>query len=154
MGVLTAVKGILIWGSTSLTDVPASLGLVSTLVVDNGGNEYISYEGTEFIEGESQVLEEDESGFLRAYHNVLTGVTSLLRGCHKVRILNFWWSTLSKHQCCTNKCCNNKVRLYALDRILYCSLSFLIFWPSRPPNCSTQLLNSYSRVQEFQLQPI
>lgn len=89
MGVLTAVKGILIWGSTSLTDVPASLGLVSTLVVDNGGNEYISYEGTEFIEGESQVLEEDESGFLRAYHNVLTGVTSLLRGCHKNTLLQF-----------------------------------------------------------------
>ncbi|KAG0622846.1 hypothetical protein M758_3G128300 [Ceratodon purpureus] len=80
MGALTTLQGLPMWGTTSVTELPASLGLVSTLVAyeDNlfarSEKEY-----TEFV-GTSQVLEEDESGFLKAYHDESRGVTSLVRG--------------------------------------------------------------------------
>ncbi|KAG0623115.1 hypothetical protein M758_3G149500 [Ceratodon purpureus] len=95
MGALTTLQGLPMWGTTSVTELPASLGLVSTLVAYGDNLESYKSEYTGIVEsykseytgivGTSQVLEEDESGFLKAYDDELSGVTSLVRGIHEVR---------------------------------------------------------------------
>ncbi|KAG0582711.1 hypothetical protein KC19_3G079300, partial [Ceratodon purpureus] len=79
MGAMTTLQGLPMWGTTSVTELPASLGLVSTLVAYGDKPEHHGREYTE-IDGTSQVLEEDESGFLKAYHDESSGVTTLQRG--------------------------------------------------------------------------
>ncbi|KAG0590524.1 hypothetical protein KC19_1G106000 [Ceratodon purpureus] len=79
MGALTTLQGLPMWGTTSVTELPASLGLVSTLlaygdVLDDDMDQF--YRG---VVGTSQVLEADESGFLKAYHDESSGVTRLVR---------------------------------------------------------------------------
>ncbi|KAG0629562.1 hypothetical protein M758_1G112700 [Ceratodon purpureus] len=90
MGVLTTLQGLPMWGTTSVTELPASLGLVSTLGAYGDNLEYSYFlkdlfEYTKFV-GTSQVLEEDESGFLKAYHDESSGVTILVRGIHEKQV--------------------------------------------------------------------
>ncbi|KAG0584089.1 hypothetical protein KC19_3G184200 [Ceratodon purpureus] len=83
MGALTTLQGLPMWGTTSVTELPASLGLVSTLLAYGDSLQYYEREYTGFV-GTSQVLEEDESGFLKAYHDESSGVTILVRGIHEI----------------------------------------------------------------------
>jgi len=79
MGALTTLQGLSLWGRTSITKLPADFGIVSTLAAC-GRNHY----GKEcplhkrFV-GRGQLLEENESGFLRAYKDNLSGQMRLLR---------------------------------------------------------------------------
>ncbi|KAG0627014.1 hypothetical protein M758_2G167900 [Ceratodon purpureus] len=84
MGALTTLQGLPMWGTTSVTELPASLGLVSTLVA-YGDNLHaiLDYDYTGFV-GTSQVLEEDERGFLKPYHDESSGVATLQRGINEV----------------------------------------------------------------------
>ncbi|KAG0583310.1 hypothetical protein KC19_3G125800 [Ceratodon purpureus] len=86
MGALTTLQGLPMWGTTSVTELPASLGLVSTLVA-YGDNLHatLDYDYTGFV-GTNQVLEEDESGFLKAYHDESSGVTCLVRGVYEEQV--------------------------------------------------------------------
>ncbi|KAG0629566.1 hypothetical protein M758_1G113000 [Ceratodon purpureus] len=94
MGALTTLQGLPMWGTTSVTELPASLGLVSTLLAYGDNlDAMLDFDYTGFV-GTSQVLEEDESGFLKAYHDESSGVTSLVRGIHEVR--NFTRSEYSR----------------------------------------------------------
>ncbi|KAG0598623.1 hypothetical protein M758_12G088800 [Ceratodon purpureus] len=79
MGALTTLQGLPIWGSTSLTKLPASLGMVSDLDIrgDHAINPY------EYDVSSYRVLEEDESGFLRAYRVKWSELTTLVRRSHK-----------------------------------------------------------------------
>lgn len=85
MGVLTTLQGLPLWGSTSITKLPTSLGNVSTLAIyDNNMCMRLIYGSCPRLcdgcfEGTSQVLEEDESGFLKACQDKSTRETSLLR---------------------------------------------------------------------------
>ncbi|KAG0605760.1 hypothetical protein M758_9G085800 [Ceratodon purpureus] len=82
MGALTTLQGLPMWGTTSVTELLASLGLVSTLVAYGDNPQNLEYGYTEIV-GTSQVLEEDESGFLKAYHDESSGVTTLQRGINQ-----------------------------------------------------------------------
>ncbi|KAG0583652.1 hypothetical protein KC19_3G152200 [Ceratodon purpureus] len=85
MGALTTLQGLPMWGTTSVTQLPASLGLVSTLVAY--GDDLADYEnGYRRFVGTSKVLEEDESGFLKVYRDESSGVTSLVRGIHEKQV--------------------------------------------------------------------
>ncbi|KAG0583595.1 hypothetical protein KC19_3G148200 [Ceratodon purpureus] len=85
MGALTTLQGLPMWGTTSVTELPASLGLVSILVAYGDNLDATLDSGYTRFVGTRQVLEEDESGFLKAYHDESRGVTSLVRGIHEVR---------------------------------------------------------------------
>ncbi|KAG0590527.1 hypothetical protein KC19_1G106300 [Ceratodon purpureus] len=86
MGALTTLQGLPMWGTTSVTELPASLGFVSNLVAYGDNlDSYDSVSGYTGFFGTRHVLEEDESGFLKAYHDESSGVTSLVRGIHEVR---------------------------------------------------------------------
>ncbi|KAG0583307.1 hypothetical protein KC19_3G125600 [Ceratodon purpureus] len=93
MGALTTLQGLPMWGTTSITELRASLRLVSTLVA-YGDNlrEFYESKYTGFV-GTSQVLEEDESGFLKAYHDESSGVTCLVRGVYEQAIYAVAWSS-------------------------------------------------------------
>lgn len=83
MGALTTLQGLPLWGSTSITKLPTSLGDVSTLIVNNiccmclvYGKCYRLCNGC--LKDTTQVLEEDESGFLRACQDKLSGQIRLV----------------------------------------------------------------------------
>ncbi|KAG0622263.1 hypothetical protein M758_3G085100 [Ceratodon purpureus] len=78
MGALTTLQGLRIWGSTSITEVPASLGIVSTLLVYSNGLQ-LSYWSRARSYDTLQVLEEDKSGFLKACQHEVSGKIALLR---------------------------------------------------------------------------
>ncbi|KAG0583532.1 hypothetical protein KC19_3G144600 [Ceratodon purpureus] len=85
MGALTTLQGLPIWGSTSTTKLPASLAIVSTLVVHSSW--YLCNLHTNHIHyphsyDTLQVLEEDESGFLKACQYKSSGQIELLRGIY------------------------------------------------------------------------
>ncbi|KAG0622301.1 hypothetical protein M758_3G088200 [Ceratodon purpureus] len=87
MGALATLQGLPIWGSTSITKLPAALVIVSTLVVYDTENstplEILRYRGDGFLYGTTEVLEEDESGYLKACRHKSSGQIHLLRGAHK-----------------------------------------------------------------------
>ncbi|KAG0622302.1 hypothetical protein M758_3G088300 [Ceratodon purpureus] len=92
MGALVTLLGLPIWGSTSITKLPAALGIVSTLVVYDANNnvrfqngEYRGRHDACFYEA-TEVLEEDESGYLKACRDKSSGQIHLLRGAHKASI--------------------------------------------------------------------
>ncbi|KAG0622297.1 hypothetical protein M758_3G087800 [Ceratodon purpureus] len=89
MGAMASLQGLPIWGSTSITKLPAALGIVSTLVVyDTEYNrpwEIRRYRDYAFLHGTTEVLEEDESGYLKACRHKSSGQIHLLRGAHKKR---------------------------------------------------------------------
>jgi Leucine-rich repeat (LRR) protein len=87
MGALTILQGLPIWGSTSITTLPASLGIALILEVYGDNLKLSQYYSYQQIVGTSQLLEEDESGFLEAYHNKSGGKTSLVRGMHYIRAI-------------------------------------------------------------------
>ncbi|KAG0622240.1 hypothetical protein M758_3G083200 [Ceratodon purpureus] len=81
MGALTTLQGLPIWGSTSITELPASLGIVSTLLVFSK-RWFSGYDFCLRRYGTLQVLEEDKSGFLKAGQHKVSGKIALLRGVH------------------------------------------------------------------------
>lgn len=99
-GALTTLQGLSIWGNTSITKLPASLGIESNFAVYNGtySEDYsmIWHEDSDdesireaCLNGAScQILEEDESGYLKACQDESSGLIGLLRAplC-KVRFL-------------------------------------------------------------------
>ncbi|KAG0583028.1 hypothetical protein KC19_3G103100 [Ceratodon purpureus] len=80
MGALTTLQGLPIWGSTSITKLPASLGIVSTLIVYSNSSFFYGYRSSSY--DTLQVLEEDDSGFLKACQHKVSGKLALLRGVH------------------------------------------------------------------------
>ncbi|KAG0582758.1 hypothetical protein KC19_3G083500 [Ceratodon purpureus] len=81
MGALTTLQGLPIWGSTSITELPASLGIVSTLAVySNRWSSVSSFRARSY--DTLQVLEQDKSGFLKALRHKGSGKIALLRGVH------------------------------------------------------------------------
>ncbi|KAG0612311.1 hypothetical protein M758_6G017700 [Ceratodon purpureus] len=94
MGALATLQGLSIFGSTSITELPAALGIVSTLVVydkDNNRRWYYSkrlqcggyrHRDDECFYGTLQVLEEDKSGYLKACQEKSSGQIHLLRGAY------------------------------------------------------------------------
>ncbi|KAG0582798.1 hypothetical protein KC19_3G086800 [Ceratodon purpureus] len=93
MGALATLQGLPLWGSTSITKLPAALGIVSTLVVYDTDNnrqwQYClrrcRYRDDACLYGTTEVLEEDESGYLKACRDKSSGQIHLLRGAHKER---------------------------------------------------------------------
>ena len=77
MGALITLQGLPMWGNTLSTKLLASLGFVSTLVVFEDNLEFHKFSYLQFV-GTSQVLEEDESGFLKAYCNKSSEVITLV----------------------------------------------------------------------------
>lgn len=76
MGALTTLQGLPIWGSTSITSLPATLGIALDLIVHDRTD--LPWNYFQLFVGTSQVLEEDESGFLKAHQNETSAVTSCL----------------------------------------------------------------------------
>ncbi|KAG0582737.1 hypothetical protein KC19_3G081900 [Ceratodon purpureus] len=80
MGALITLQGLPIWGSTSITELPASLrGIVSTLAVySNRWSSVFSFRARYY--DTLQVVEQDKSGFLKACQDKVSGKIALLRG--------------------------------------------------------------------------
>ena len=97
MGALTTLQGLPLWGNTSVTKLPPSLGIVSTLTVHGSRASFDCFRSL-FLKT-CRVWEDDENGFLRAYQNTSTGLSLLLR-CEEVRIPP--WSELSEHRLCSS----------------------------------------------------
>ena len=74
IGALTTLQGLPLWGSTSITKLPPTLGIVSTLIA-YGDIAYEIYSPHKYFTGRGKLLEEDESGFLRAYKDKQSGQT-------------------------------------------------------------------------------
>ncbi|KAG0582756.1 hypothetical protein KC19_3G083300 [Ceratodon purpureus] len=83
MGALTTLQGLPIWGSTSITELPASLrGIVSTRLLVFSKRWFSGNDFRLRRYGTLQVLEEDKSGFLKAGQHKVSGKIALLRGVH------------------------------------------------------------------------